>query len=90
MFARIDTFVREVSQVETETALADLLAEVSRDMGFAYFALTLGHAPPPLTTEAVWTCATATRPRSEPASPSEVLTPRRRRSALGQNRSGLG
>lgn len=49
----------------------------------------LGHAPPPLTAEAVWTCATATRPRSEPAPPSEVLTPRRHRSAPVQHRIGV-
>jgi LuxR family quorum-sensing system transcriptional regulator CciR len=40
MFDRIDAFVREVSEVETEAALADLLAEISGEMGFAYFALT--------------------------------------------------
>jgi hypothetical protein len=42
MFDRIDAFVRDVSKVETEAALSDLLDEISRDMGFAYFALTLG------------------------------------------------
>lgn len=51
MFDRIDAFVRAVSEVETETALAELLAEISREMGFAYFALThhvaLRQAPEP-------------------------------------------
>lgn len=51
MFDRIDAFVREVSEVETEEALAGLLAEISREMGFAYFALThhvaLRRAPGP-------------------------------------------
>ena len=40
MFDRIDAFVREVGEAETEAALAGLLAEISREMGFAYFALT--------------------------------------------------
>lgn len=44
MFDRIDRFVREVSEVETEDALAALLGEISREMGFAYFALT-HHVP---------------------------------------------
>lgn len=39
MFDRIDAFVRDVSEVETEAALAELLAEISEEMGFAYFAL---------------------------------------------------
>jgi LuxR family quorum-sensing system transcriptional regulator CciR len=51
MFDRIDAFVRDVSKVETEAALSDLLGEISRDMGFAYFALThhvdIRHAPLP-------------------------------------------
>jgi LuxR family quorum-sensing system transcriptional regulator CciR len=40
MFDRIDAFVREVGKAETEDALTALLDAVSRDMGFAYFALT--------------------------------------------------
>jgi LuxR family quorum-sensing system transcriptional regulator CciR len=40
MFDRIDAFVRDVSEVETEAELAELMAEISRELGFAYFALT--------------------------------------------------
>jgi LuxR family quorum-sensing system transcriptional regulator CciR len=40
MFDRIDAFVRDVGQAETEAALAELLTEISGEMGFAYFALT--------------------------------------------------
>ena len=40
MFDRIDAFVRDVTEVETEADLAELMAEVSRELGFAYFALT--------------------------------------------------
>jgi LuxR family quorum-sensing system transcriptional regulator CciR len=40
MFDRIEAFVREVSEVETEAQLAGLLDEVGREMGFSYFALT--------------------------------------------------
>jgi hypothetical protein len=49
MFDRVDAFVRDVSGAGTEADLAGLLAEISREMGFSYFALTLGHAPTPLT-----------------------------------------
>lgn len=40
MFDRIDAFVRDATEVETEAELAELMAEISREMGFAYFALT--------------------------------------------------
>ena len=40
MFSRVDAFVREIRELETEEALAGALAEVSRDLGFRYFALT--------------------------------------------------
>jgi len=40
MFDRIDAFVREIGETETEAALAELLTEICREMGFAYFALT--------------------------------------------------
>jgi LuxR family transcriptional regulator, quorum-sensing system regulator CciR len=40
MFERIDAFVRDVGEARTDAELAALLAEISRDMGFAYFALT--------------------------------------------------
>ena len=40
MFSRVDAFVRDVRELETEEALADALADVSRDLGFRYFALT--------------------------------------------------
>ena len=40
MFSRVDAFVRDVRKVETEEALAGALAEVCRDLGFRYFALT--------------------------------------------------
>lgn len=40
MFDRVDAFVRDVSEVQREADLADLLAEVSVEMGFSYFALT--------------------------------------------------
>jgi LuxR family quorum-sensing system transcriptional regulator CciR len=40
MFSRVDTFVRDVRELETEEALADALTDVSRDLGFRYFALT--------------------------------------------------
>lgn len=60
MFDRIDAFVRDVSKVETETALAELLGEISRDMGFAYFALThhvdIRHAPAPAIRLANYPC----------------------------------
>lgn len=40
MFSRVDAFVRDVREVKTEEALAGALADVSRDLGFRYFALT--------------------------------------------------
>ena len=40
MFDRIDAFVRDLAEVETEAHLAELLLEISREMGFSYFALT--------------------------------------------------
>lgn len=40
MFDRIDAFVRELNQIETQIDLAELLAEISGEMGFAFFALT--------------------------------------------------
>jgi LuxR family quorum-sensing system transcriptional regulator CciR len=40
MFSRVDAFVRDVRELETEAALAGALADVSRDLGFRYFALT--------------------------------------------------
>jgi len=39
MFSRVDAFVRDVREVETEEALAGALADVSNDLGFKYFAL---------------------------------------------------
>jgi len=40
MFDRVDAFVRDVSDVQGEADLAELLAEISGEMGFSYFALT--------------------------------------------------
>jgi LuxR family quorum-sensing system transcriptional regulator CciR len=40
MFSRVDAFVRNVRELQSEEALAGALAEVSRDLGFRYFALT--------------------------------------------------
>ena len=40
MFDRVDAFVRDVRELKTEEALAAALADVSRDLGFRYFALT--------------------------------------------------
>jgi LuxR family quorum-sensing system transcriptional regulator CciR len=40
MFGRVDAFVRDVRELETEEALAGALADVSSDLGFRYFALT--------------------------------------------------
>jgi hypothetical protein len=40
MFSRVDAFVRDVRELETEDALAGALGDVSRDLGFRYFALT--------------------------------------------------
>lgn len=49
MFSRVDAFVRDVRELKTEDQLAEALGDVSNDLGFRFFALTLGHAPPPLT-----------------------------------------
>lgn len=40
MFDRIDAFVRDVGHVKCESDLAELLAEISGEMGFSFFALT--------------------------------------------------
>lgn len=40
MFDRVDAFVRDVRQLDSEEALGDALAEISGDLGFRYFALT--------------------------------------------------
>ena len=40
MFDRIRNFIDEVSVLKTEQELADLLDELTRDLGFRYFALT--------------------------------------------------
>ena len=40
MFGRVDAFVRDVRELDSEEALAGALADVSRDLGFRYFALT--------------------------------------------------
>jgi LuxR family transcriptional regulator, quorum-sensing system regulator CciR len=40
MFNKVDTFVRAVSEVQSEADLAILLEEITREMGFTYFALT--------------------------------------------------
>jgi LuxR family transcriptional regulator, quorum-sensing system regulator CciR len=40
MFDRVDAFVRDVRELETEEALAGALADVAGDLGFRYFALT--------------------------------------------------
>ena len=40
MFDRVDAFVRDVSEVQSEAELAELLAEISPEMGFSFFALT--------------------------------------------------
>ncbi|MDV3257086.1 MAG: hypothetical protein LOX97_04745 [Sphingomonas sp.] len=56
MFDRIDAFVRDVGGVASEDELAGLLQEICGEMGFDYFALTLGHAPPPLTANGLDIC----------------------------------
>jgi len=52
MFDRVDAFVRDVSEVRAEAELAELLAQISLEMGFAYFALThhvdIPRAPAPV------------------------------------------
>ena len=40
MFSRVDAFVRDVRELETEESLAEALGGVSNDLGFRYFALT--------------------------------------------------
>jgi LuxR family quorum-sensing system transcriptional regulator CciR len=40
MFSRVEAFVRDVRGLESEEALGSALADVSRDLGFHYFALT--------------------------------------------------
>ena len=40
MFDRVDAFVRDVSKLKTEDELTAALGDVSRDLGFRYFALT--------------------------------------------------
>lgn len=40
MFSRVDAFVRDVRDLDSEEALAGALADVCRDLGFRYFALT--------------------------------------------------
>jgi LuxR family quorum-sensing system transcriptional regulator CciR len=40
MFSRVDRFVKELCELKSEEALAEALADVSRDLGFRYFALT--------------------------------------------------
>lgn len=40
MFDRVDAFVRDLGQANSEAELAELLAEIGREMGFSYFALT--------------------------------------------------
>ena len=40
MFSRVDAFVRDVRELEREDALESALADLSRDLGFRYFALT--------------------------------------------------
>lgn len=40
MFSRVDDFVRDVRELDSEEALGEALADVSHDLGFRYFALT--------------------------------------------------
>jgi len=40
MFDRVEGFVRDVRGLECEEELAEALAEISKDLGFRYFALT--------------------------------------------------
>jgi len=39
MFEKVDAFVRDVTDVETEADLKTLLGEITRDLGFSFFAL---------------------------------------------------
>src|SRR4028118_2005285 len=51
MFERVDAFVRSVGALDDEGILAAAMAEVTRELGFTYFALThhvdLPRAPQP-------------------------------------------
>lgn len=51
MFDRVDAFVRDVSALDCEAELGPVLAEITREMGFSFFALThhvdMRHAPQP-------------------------------------------
>ena len=49
MFNRVEEFVRNVRELTSEEALAEAIDQIAAELGFRYFALTLGHAPPPLT-----------------------------------------
>lgn len=40
MFDRVDAFVRDIRELESEGDLAKALAEITRDLGYSYFALT--------------------------------------------------
>ncbi len=40
MFDRIDAFVRDVSEITSEAELAGALGDISKELGFRYFALT--------------------------------------------------
>lgn len=40
MFDRVETFVRDVRELRSEEQLAEALGDISRDLGFRYFALT--------------------------------------------------
>jgi LuxR family quorum-sensing system transcriptional regulator CciR len=40
MFSRVDAFVRDIRGLDSEEGLAGALEDVSRDLGFRYFALT--------------------------------------------------
>jgi len=40
MFSRVDAFVRDIRTIDSQEGLADALGDVSRDLGFRYFALT--------------------------------------------------
>ena len=40
MFDRVNAFVRDIRELQSETLLADALAEISGELGFTYFALT--------------------------------------------------
>lgn len=40
MFSRVDAFVRDLREVESEDALGAALSEIAKDLGFRYFALT--------------------------------------------------